>query len=211
MTSKNELKLAYGLIVVCLVVGVLGYTVLPAKAPETPVRKMFKATGNDVLFDHQNHSESYGLYCEDCHHAYQASEKESPDSCGQCHTPDTKHQPALGEKGIFNHDAHAQDYGLYCNDCHHNYQQGDTGAPQPCTVCHQRGMGNDMMPGRKDAFHKQCIGCHDNFGVGPTRAECTGCHGIRNRTEAFHTQCMNCHENFGAGPTHSDCNQCHGY
>ncbi|MBS3757961.1 MAG: cytochrome c3 family protein [Desulfobacterales bacterium] len=211
MTSKNKLKLAYGLLAVCLVIGVLGYTVLPAKAPESPIRIMFNATGDDVLFSHQTHSEGYGLDCENCHHAYDASEKASPDSCGQCHTPDTKHQPVLGEKGTFSHDAHAQEYGLYCNDCHHNYQQGDAGGPQACTDCHQRGMGGGMMPGRKAAFHTQCIGCHNNFGVGPNRADCTGCHGIRNRTEAFHTQCMDCHENAGAGPTDSDCSQCHGY
>ncbi|MDZ7830871.1 MAG: cytochrome c3 family protein [Desulfobacterales bacterium] len=211
MTSKKELKLAYGILVACLVVGLLGYSVLPAKSPESPIRKMYKTTGGDVLFDHQSHSDNYGLYCEDCHHAYRELEKEMPDSCGRCHQPDGKYQPALGDKGMFKHDAHAQEYGLYCNDCHHNYQQGDPEPPQHCTACHQRGMGDDMMPGRKDAFHQQCIGCHEDFGVMPGKTDCAGCHAPRNRTEAFHDQCMNCHEDFGVGPTQSDCNQCHGY
>lgn len=211
MTSKIKLKLAYGLLAVCLIVGLLGYTVFPEKAPESPIRMMFKATGGDVLFDHQTHSDAYGLYCGDCHHDMADAGRDTPDDCGRCHTPDGKYQPALGERGTFNHESHAQEYGLYCNDCHHNYQQGDEGEPQHCTACHQRGMGDDMMPGRKDAFHKQCIGCHENFGVEPMRTDCSACHEPRNRTDAFHDQCMNCHEEFGVGPTQSDCNQCHGY
>ncbi len=211
MTSKNERNLAYGLLAVCLVVGILGYAAFPAKSPETPVRKMFAATGNDVLFAHQTHSESYGLYCEDCHHAFRKAGKEKPGECGNCHTAESKHKPALGDKGMFNHDAHAQQYGLYCNDCHHNYQQGDSGQPQPCTACHQKGMGGGGMPGRTEAFHTQCIGCHKDYGVGPTQARCSGCHAPRSRTEAFHTQCAGCHEDFGAGPAKSDCSRCHAY
>jgi len=211
MNSKNELKLAYGLIAVCLAVGFLGYTVLPAKSPDVPIRKMFQNKGGNVLFDHQTHSDAYGLYCDDCHHAMGDTGQEEPDSCAQCHTAEGKYQPALGENGMFDHDAHEMDYGLYCNDCHHNYQQGDPGDPQHCTQCHQRGMGDDMMPGRKDAFHMQCIGCHEDFGAGPAGGECASCHGPRTRTEAFHNQCMGCHEDFGAGPVQSECNQCHGY
>lgn len=211
MNSKNELKLAVGLLAVCLIIGLLAYSVLPAKSPETPVRQMFENKGGNVLFDHQTHSEAYGLYCEDCHHAMPDLGKDMPEACGQCHTPDGGHKPALGGEGMFNHDAHAQEYGLYCNDCHHNYQQGDPQPPQHCTVCHQRGQGDDMMPGRKDAFHQQCIGCHADFGVSPGREQCAGCHKPRKRAEAFHDQCMGCHEDFGAGPGEKDCNQCHGY
>jgi hypothetical protein len=211
MTSKNELKLAVGLLVVCLCAGILGYAALPAKTAEVPLRRMFEASNGGVLFDHQTHSEAYGLYCEDCHHAFQEAGKESPGSCNECHTSESEHQPALGGKGMFNHDAHAQEYGLYCNDCHHNYQQGDPQEPQHCTVCHRRGEGDAMMPGRKDAFHMQCMGCHEDFGAGPLSTDCAGCHGMRDRTDAYHTQCMGCHEDFGAGPGNEDCSQCHAY
>ncbi len=211
MNSKKELKLAYGLLAACLFVGVLGYAVFPAKAPELPVRMMLKATGDDVLFAHQTHSDAYGLNCRDCHHTWQEADKKMPEACGECHTPGGKQKPALGKDGTFNHDAHSREYGLYCSDCHHNYQQGQEQPPQHCTACHQKGMGGGMMPGRKEAFHKQCIGCHENFGAGPARTECSACHSPRGRTDALHSQCMGCHEDFGAGPTKSDCSKCHAY
>ena len=42
-----------------------------------------------------------------------------------------------------------------------------------CAVCHSPRK-------RTDAFHEQCINCHENFGVGPSGAEsdCKKCHGF---------------------------------
>ncbi len=210
MSSKKELSIAYIVGIVCIIVGALSYSVLSAKPPEEPRRIMLTATGGNVLFDHRNHSEAYGLECTGCHHPILAGAGET-EACGQCHTKESEYVPALGEKGKFNHDAHSMDYGLSCTDCHHNYTEGDPGGPELCTVCHQAGMGDDVIPGRKEAFHQQCIGCHEELGISPGKTDCNACHVPRKRTDAFHDQCAGCHEEMGAGPAKADCKTCHGY
>ena len=212
MSSKNEIKLVSVLAIVCLVVGVFCYTSLSAKSPESPVRLMFENLGGNVLFDHQTHSNAYGLECEKCHHAGEGTGAETA-ACSSCHTADPKIVTAFGENASFDHEAHAYDLGLACNDCHHNYSEEDGGSPQPCSDCHEPGVEDDFMLGRAQAFHKQCIGCHENFGVMPGQNDCGVCHSPRKRTDAFHEQCIGCHEDFGAGPAggDSDCKKCHGF
>jgi hypothetical protein len=204
MTSKNETKLGYAIAVVCLAVGVLFYAALPAEPPETPVRLMFQSVAGKVLFDHQTHVDLYGFSCSDCHHD---AADGTPVSCGECHHVEREYIPALGEFGIFDHDAHSMNFGFDCADCHHMGTQGET----HCGECHQRGIDEEHMPGRMQAFHGQCIGCHEDMGLAPGADDCAGCHIPRKRTDAFHDQCMNCHQNIGAGPTIDDCNTCHGY
>ena len=215
MSSKKELLIAFLVAGICLVVGVVCYGMLPEKTPETPIRLFFPGVGGNVLFGHQTHASDpkYGLDCQDCHHDYKevldASGK--PEACGLCHTKDSEYVPALGPKGMFNHDAHSGDYGLSCNDCHHNYTEGDTSGPDPCTACHLPGMGDEDMPGEKAAFHQQCIGCHENLGISPGAKDCSACHKPHKRMDAFHDQCIGCHTDKGRGPTKSDCKTCHGY
>lgn len=213
MSFKNELKFVYALAFVCLVVGVFCYSSLPAKSSDEPVRKMFKTVGGDVLFDHQTHKDASNLECKSCHHAYDASSAAAPGSCGSCHLVDGEYVPAFGAGGRFNHDMHSADYGLSCSDCHHDYHEEDGDMPQMCSDCHEKGGGDDFMLGREEAFHKQCIGCHEGSGVTPGKNDCAGCHGPRKRAEAFHKQCIGCHEDKGAGPSggDADCIKCHGF
>ncbi len=212
MSSKNELKLVYVLAIVCLIVGIFCYN-LPAKSPEIPVRQMFKTVGGNVLFDHQAHSDEYGKDCADCHHAYNEEKGDAPDSCGSCHHADGKYIPAFGDNGKFDHDVHSDELGLSCNDCHHNYDEEDGGEPQLCSDCHEPGVEDDFMLGRTQAFHQQCIGCHEDSDVTPGKDDCAGCHEPRKTSEAFHKQCIGCHEDFGVGPSgaDSDCKLCHGF
>jgi hypothetical protein len=213
MSLKTELKFVYVLAVVCLVVGVFCYSSLPAKTSDAPVRTMYKTVGGNVLFDHQTHADAYGLECLSCHHDTAVSGAETPTSCGNCHTPDTEYVPAFGEGGRFDHDMHSMDYGLSCSDCHHDYDEEEGGMPQMCSDCHEPGAGDDFMLGRVEAFHKQCIGCHEDSGITPGKNDCAGCHAPRKRTEAYHAQCIGCHEDFGAGPSgaDADCIKCHGF
>ena len=213
MSLKNELKFVYVIAIICPIVGVLCYSSLPAKSPESPVRLMFKTVGGNVLFDHQTHSDAYGLTCTDCHHAYIKGETDAPVSCEACHRVDSKFVPALGDNGNFDHEGHSMDYGLSCNDCHHNYYEEDGGEPELCSDCHEPGVEDDFMMGRTQAFHAQCIGCHEDSGVTPGQDDCASCHAPRKRTDAFHEQCINCHEDFGVGPSgaDSDCKKCHGF
>ncbi len=70
MTPKNELNIAYGMVVILLVLGILSYTAFSAKSPDEPNRIMFQSTAGKVLFTHQTHASEveYGVACRTCHH-----------------------------------------------------------------------------------------------------------------------------------------------
>ena len=125
MFSKKELKLAYGVAIILLVIAVISYAAVPLQSPSPPLRMMFYSNAGKVLFDHQTHSSvaGYGLSCGECHHTLSEDEYDDAGSCTECHDPDE---------------------------------------------------GDEDMPKRSDAFHRQCIGCHQDFGAGPV--ECAQCH-----------------------------------
>lgn len=93
----------------------------------------------------------------------------------------------------FNHQAHAEDYGIACTDCHHKYENGQNvwkqGDPAcPCSSCHTELTikGEKKLPeaeqklNLKLAYHNNCIDCHrakkkeDSKTSAPTT--CTACH-----------------------------------
>lgn len=125
MNSNKELKLAYGLAIILLIVGVLSFAAFPAKSPDNPIRIMFKSAAGKVLFDHKTHrtADGYGISCADCHHTMEVGETEDVEACGDCHEPESD---------------------------------------------------DEDFPKRSDAFHQQCIGCHEDFEAGPI--ECSACH-----------------------------------
>jgi hypothetical protein len=95
-------------------------------------------------------------------------------------------------KVLFDHKTHTGDngYGLNCKDCHHHpleeeadlstcgkcHIQGQAESlPVSCQDCHEADEIEDTeMVKRGDAFHGQCIGCHQEFGAGPI--DCAECH-----------------------------------
>jgi hypothetical protein len=100
-------------------------------------------------------------------------------------------------KILFDHQAHASKMGfaLACADCHHHPENGDMYAvdcgkchkaepeegvvPEYCLDCHDLAEVEDAQyPKRTDAFHQQCMGCHDQFGKGPRSGpeNCSQCH-----------------------------------
>ncbi|MDA8140490.1 MAG: cytochrome c3 family protein [Desulfobacteraceae bacterium] len=99
---------------------------------------------------------------------------------------------------LFDHQAHAsvKGYALNCLDCHHKHgdeeippvacglchpplPQGAT-FPESCFDCHADAseIENPETMKRSDAFHKQCIGCHEEYGKGPKAGSenCSKCH-----------------------------------
>jgi len=66
----------------------------------------------------------------------------------------------------FPHAAHQAQF-KDCKTCHH--KGVDAGK---CTKCHLAKKGD--APKAKDAFHKQCKGCHKDMKKGPTK--CKECH-----------------------------------
>ena len=146
MTSKKELKLAYCLAVILLVVGVISYAAFPAKAPEEPVRVMYKVVAGKVLFDHKAHTaeSGYGLSCSDCHH-HPEDEEESLLACGDCHQI-----PAEGEA-----------FPQFCNECHEPDEIEDSEMTKradafhsKCEECHKE---SDIGPVEND---DRCSWCH---------------------------------------------------
>jgi hypothetical protein len=103
MTPKKELQLAYGLIIILFLVGVISYAAFPAKTPDQPVRIVYKGIAGKVLFDHKTHASEagYGLSCSDCHH-HPEDDETSLRACGDCHQV-----PAEG-----------QEFPEACLECH---------------------------------------------------------------------------------------------
>lgn len=76
----------------------------------------------------------------------------------------------------FTHGDHV-DYAENCAACHHHSAQGVTPA---CSQCHSTSQVADSSTtglSLKAAYHKQCIGCHQDMGSGPEK--CIECHAKR--------------------------------
>lgn len=137
---KKELKLAYILAIVFLLVGVICYAV-PGESPEQPLRFMFKSVAGRVLFDHQTHTgaSGYGISCQDCHH----HPEEDPDTrgCGSCHTTLAEGEMAPGACFDCHESEEIEDsettkradaFHAQCINCHKEYEAG----PVECSGCH---------------------------------------------------------------------------
>ena len=77
--------------------------------------------------------------------------------------------PNKGGTVMFEHAAHIEGYGLDCDTCHH------TGDYVPCTECHSE-QGDEDFPSAMDAFHQQCMGCHEEMGGPYEKDQCNQCH-----------------------------------
>ncbi len=77
-------------------------------------------------------------------------------------------------KVIFDHAVHADEYAE-CTDCHHLWEEEDIADIEACTSCHEREMDeDDDIPNRYDAFHSQCLDCHEENDA--DLGECSNCH-----------------------------------
>ena len=76
---------------------------------------------------------------------------------------------------LFNHKGHVSEdgYGIDCVDCHHEYDEDEGEKPVACGECHDP-VDEEDSPKRSDAFHDQCIGCHEDDGTAPV--DCSACH-----------------------------------
>jgi hypothetical protein len=147
MTPKKELQIAYGLIIVFFIVGVISYAAFPAKTPDEPIRVMYKTVAGKVLFDHKTHyaESGYGLACKECHHHPEEPENEEDAllKCGYCHQVPAK----------------------------------DKAYPESCLDCHEpEDLEDSEVMKKSDAFHSQCESCHQDVEAGPKEERCTWCH-----------------------------------
>ena len=100
-------------------------------------------------------------------------------------------------KVLFDHFTHSDvsGYGASCFDCHHHPVEDDAALiacgechqakaedgspPERCLDCHDESeVADTAMISRPDAFHQQCIECHEQFGKGPASGSenCSKCH-----------------------------------
>jgi len=144
MSSNRELRLAYGMAIVLFVVGVVSY-------------------------------------------AYTAFSAMPPDE------PVRIMFNSVAGKVLFSHKMHtaASGYGASCFDCHHHYEE-DEESMRACGDCHQmpaeegavlescldchetEDIEDTEITKKGDAFHNQCINCHQDIEAGPE--ECSECH-----------------------------------
>lgn len=123
----------------------------PARVTIDQLRSSFAA----VDFDHAAHVDM-GTDCADCHHHTTGTKVKKPE-CLKCH------------------DSAVAGTTVACRDCH---------PAQPYTAEFLRKKAEDRnryhldKPGLKGAYHRNCVGCHQEMG-GPTG--CLACHP---RTEA---------------------------
>jgi len=89
---------------------------------------------------------------------------------------DYVYKPPYGDVK-FTHKKHAETLKIECKKCHHEMKPGDT-TVKGCKACH-KAKAEGKAIAAKDAYHKDCKGCHDEAKkaskpAGPTG--CTQCH-----------------------------------
>jgi hypothetical protein len=77
---------------------------------------------------------------------------------------------------LFDHKVHLsyEGYGIDCIDCHHVWEEDSGEKPLACGECHEQESEEEDFPKRSDAFHQQCLTCHEEDGTAPT--DCSACH-----------------------------------
>ncbi|WP_052014797.1 cytochrome c3 family protein [Desulfovibrio sp. X2] len=147
------------------------------------------------IFDHALHEEVAGG-CDSCHHADKSIEPKEQ-RCSNCHaiprSPMAAAKPVpSGTPPSLRDAVHARCRACHedmfekeltgCSNCHSrkNMPDVDWNNPTACRECHDKPR-ESLVPTRKDAFHKQCMGCHKKLGKGPYRddkdvKDCGRCH-----------------------------------
>lgn len=139
---------------------------------------------------HEAHSKEYGVECRDCHHTDTAIEPE-PQNCADCHQQQgDAAMPALKDavhaKCAACHEEKFARALKGCADCHTQVPtrqelaaEGNIDVKPPyadCATCHTKTPA-ELIPNRMEAFHGQCMGCHEKLGKGPFgKTQCNRCH-----------------------------------
>lgn len=136
---------------------------------------------------HDMHVENDLAACTDCHH--DESTEPEPTDCGECHDMEgSEDMPGLRdaahERCKTCHEDLFEEGLAGCESCHVSINQMDAlkaGALQEdfstCTSCHQEKSTNELLMNRMNAFHAQCMGCHQKEGKGPfEKDQCNQCH-----------------------------------
>lgn len=123
-----------------------------------------------------------------------------------------------GGKVVFTHAAHAEEYMIPCEDCHH-VEENPEHEVVKCGMCHQSGEFDKQYVKDHvnwDMDDKYCMSCHHEGFDGKDSMLCSDCHFdekpsdmIPLRMDAFHNQCLGCHEIMGGPYDQDQCSDCH--
>lgn len=145
-------------VAVLLAIAVAGFTA-GATEKTTPARVVMDNAGGRVIFSHKFHIEDYGLECTDCHH--DDIEAETYLACGSCHPSEFNEAFRTDHPERFPDDE-------ACLRCHY-----DTPTE---TLSDDDRPDTDFIPLRADAFHTQCMSCHEENGGPYGDDSCNDCH-----------------------------------
>ncbi len=146
------------IVAVMLAVGVVGY-LTPVEEQDVPARVVMDNTGGRVIFTHQSHAEDYGYDCTDCHHDDIGADRFI--SCGSCHPTEFNEQFRADHQKAFPSDE-------ACIRCHDDVPTGELAEEDRPDI--------ENIPLRADAFHSQCMDCHEKDGGPYGEDSCYQCH-----------------------------------
>lgn len=145
-------------VAVMLLVAVGGY-LRPQAKQSAPARVVMDNSGGRVIFTHQAHAQDYGFECADCHHDNIGQEQ--PLACGSCHPSAFDEKFRAGHQKVFSNEE-------ACMRCHYETPKAPLAAEdKPDT---------ENIPTRADAFHGQCMSCHEQSGGPYGKDSCYACH-----------------------------------
>ncbi len=134
-----------------------------------------------MVYKHDEHAEQYNTDCLDCHHTDDI--EPTPTNCGDCHLKEgDATMPGFADAvhtrcATCHQDVFAQEM-KGCGFCHELLQAGGDNLPETggCSSCHDKAI-EQLIPTRMSAFHKGCMGCHEEKQLGPFKDdECSKCH-----------------------------------
>ncbi len=155
---KNRYIPITAIVVVLSIAAAAGFLMPPA-SQEVPARVVMDNSGGRVIFTHLYHTEDYGFACADCHH--DEIGQDTPIACGSCHPP------AFDEKFRAEHQKNFPTEEA-CLRCHYDTPE----AP----LAEEDKPDTDFIPTRADAFHGQCMSCHEEMGGPYGDDTCYECH-----------------------------------
>ncbi|WP_231856603.1 cytochrome c3 family protein [Pseudodesulfovibrio piezophilus] len=133
----------------------------------------------EVIFNHEEHKE-YADDCSDCHHGKEI--EPTPQRCSHCHKSHDINglisMRQAGHQSCANCHEDMFETGLSsCKSCHVQVDMTKyEGDYTSCNSCHEAEARELVLP-RMNAFHDQCLSCHEKEGAGPYGPDdCNKCH-----------------------------------
>ncbi|QJB57477.1 cytochrome c3 family protein [Pseudodesulfovibrio sp. zrk46] len=146
------------IVTVLLAVAAAGY-LIPVEKQEVQARVVMDNTGGRVIFTHKFHADDYGFDCTDCHH--DDIEADTFLSCGSCHPKEFDADFRANHQNNFPSEE-------ACLRCHDDVPTGELAEEDRPDI--------ENIPLRADAFHAQCMDCHEENGGPYGDDTCYECH-----------------------------------